>query len=71
MKKKMVGYLKQINTTMKEIVHVIIEEDHWTYIASAQVCKDPIKDIDIEKIRRVFRKKAKFHVKKSASRDIR
>ena len=28
--KKMVGYLKQINTTMKEIVHVIIEEDHWT-----------------------------------------
>lgn len=64
--KKMVGYLKQINTTMKEIVHVIIEEDHWTYIASAQVCKDPIKDIDIEKIRRVFRKKGEISCKKRA-----
>lgn len=62
----MVGYLKQINTIMKEIVHIIIEEDHWTYIASAQVCKDPIKDIDIEKIRRVFRKKGEISCKKRA-----
>lgn len=55
--KRIVGYLKQINYTMKEIVYVIIEEDHWAYIASFQECEKIIEDIDIEGVKEVFREK--------------
>ena len=50
--KKMVGYLKQINTTMKEVVYIIIEKADC--IASVQGNENSIKDIDILDIEKAF-----------------
>lgn len=50
--KKMVGYLKQINTTMKEVVYIIIEKADC--IASDQGNENSIKDIDILDIEKAF-----------------
>lgn len=49
---KIVGYLKQINMLMKEIIYVIIEKND--YIVGSKEAEDPIKDINISDIRRIF-----------------